>query len=271
MVTTSRQRLGISAVELIGCLFAVVGGIYIGAVYTGVNLEHAAHDALVRSELLESVPERWRPRSGEPTKAEQAMAESALRDELAALRKDIEALDVDNAQSKSTASVVVIDDDCPTCKCWSRLSEIAFRDEQLQRDCDSRMNDANAVEVFKIKARISRISATQARTMPYDGVDERVKTFARQLSDWYDRKSVLYDKAVEAWESSTKPQVRAMRLSEWKRDELQHRYEASLIQEKANGLRAALVEKYGQQFPPFGSPATGADANFSLSNQGISR
>ena len=39
-------RTGLSVLEFIGCLMALVGGIWLGAIYLGVDVRHVAYVAL---------------------------------------------------------------------------------------------------------------------------------------------------------------------------------------------------------------------------------
>ena len=57
----AQRRAGLSALEFVGCVIAVIGGAWLGAIYLGVDVRNVAHEALSESELLDKVPEDWRP------------------------------------------------------------------------------------------------------------------------------------------------------------------------------------------------------------------
>jgi hypothetical protein len=253
-----QRRSGLSTIEFIGCVMAVLGGLYIGAVYLGVNLEHVAHDALERTSMLEKLPEKWRPESAKDALATRKQMDSMVRTELAAIRNDIQALNDESVpMSKPSAQRVATNSGLgKTRDYWLRLSEIALRDEKLQRDADKNAGETNTAKVFAVKARVSRVTAKGVSAAPTEDVDPSVVKFGRQLSLWYDRTGELYERAVRIWETSSSPQAREQLIAEWKRDEIQHRHETRLIRDKATALRAAISRQFGEEFPPFASQET---------------
>jgi hypothetical protein len=89
-------RAGISILEFFGCLCAVVGGAWLGAMYLGVDVRHVAYSALKESKLLDRVPEKWRPASPDAKPGAEAPTPEQLAQhvehELIALRQEITAL-----------------------------------------------------------------------------------------------------------------------------------------------------------------------------------
>jgi hypothetical protein len=253
-----QRRSGISTIEFIGCVMAVFGGLYIGALYLGVNLEHVAYDALQCTSMLEKIPETWRPEGAKDALASRGQMDSMLRNELAAIRNDIQALNDESVpMSKPTAQLDTANTGLDKTRAyWSRLSEIALRDEQLQRDADKNAGDSNTAKVFAVKARVSRVTAKGVSAAQTEDVDASVVKFGRQLSLWYDRTGELYERAVRIWETSSTPQAREQLIADWKRDEVQHRHETRLIRDKATALRAAISRQFGEEFPPFATQET---------------
>lgn len=273
MIRTSSKHYGLSVLEVIGCTAAIAGGVYVGALYTNLNLEHAAHYALVQTNMLEKVPDGWRPSGAEVNAAsireQQALAQqemNELRNEIVALAGNAEAVNSQEALSSADAS----DDETPTRQCWLQLSEIAALEADLQRTAESQLTNANAAEVFALKSRASRCAAKNAQALAYAEVDNSVAKFGRQLSDWYAHNGDLYEKVVEIWETSPKPQLRQRRLVEWRRDEAQHRLEAKLIRDKAASVRADVSRRLGIELPAFATPETQPNSAVSAIKEAIS-
>jgi hypothetical protein len=255
----SRQRRGgLSTIEFMGCVMAVFGGLYIGALYLGVNLEHVAHDTLDRANVLEKIPEKWRPESAKDQLVGHEHMDSLVRTELAAIRNDIQALhDETLPMSKPTAHAGATSTGLDKTRAyWLRLNEIARRDGELQRDADTSAGGTNTAKVFAVKARVSRVAAKGITAAPTDEVDASIVKFGRQLSLWYDRTAEIYERAVRIWETTSSPQAREQLIAEWKRDEIQHRHETRLIRDKATAVRAAISRHFGEEFPAFASPET---------------
>jgi hypothetical protein len=257
-------RAGLSVLEFVGCVIAVVGGIWLGAIYLGVDLRRVAHEALTDTELLDKVPENWRPVAPEEEHMTREQLVTTLREELSGLRKEITSLrEGEMAEGKQPgqqaqgptqdgSKVAEQDSKEKTLAYWGRLIEIASGEAALQADAASAFNDANAAKVFAIKSRISRFAAKAVEAVPQDGVDRSVVQFGRQLGVWYERGGELYDKAVHIWEStSAGSQSRIQLNEEWGRAELQHRNETRLLDEKASAVRSAVSRRFGQNFPEF--------------------
>ena len=87
-----QHRAGLSVLEFVGCVIAVVGGIWLGAIYLGVDLRRVAHEALSDTELLEKVPEDWRPVGAEEEHMTREQLVTTLREELSGLRTEITSL-----------------------------------------------------------------------------------------------------------------------------------------------------------------------------------
>jgi hypothetical protein len=265
------NRAGLTALEFLGCVIAVVGGIWLGALYLGVDVRHVAHTALAEAELLDKVPPEWRPPGPEDKAMTREQLVATLREELGALRDELSSLqtggEVDSGDTPSPAVSEASSSKSrraskePTLAYWLRINEIALAEAALQQDAESAANDANAARVFAIKGRISRFAAKSVEAIPSEGVDDLVTQFGRQLGLWYDRGGELYERAVRIWETPTIGQNREHLNQEWRRTELQHRNEALLLKEKAVVVRNAVSRQYGEEFPDFAKPIAQVTAN----------
>lgn len=261
-------RAGLSALEFVGCVIAVVGGMWLGAIYLGVDLRRVAHEALSDTELLEKMPENWRPVGQEEEHMTREQLVTTLREELSGLRSDITSLrgggnsqrEQDAAATSTNGSAAAPTESLDkTLAYWNRLSEVASGEGALQSDAATAFNDANAAKVFAIKSRISRFAAKAVEAVPQEGVDRSVVQFGQQLGVWYERAADLYDKAVHIWEStSAGSQSRVLLNKEWNRAELQHRNETRLLDEKAAGVRGAVSRRFGHELPEFVRPPAGS-------------
>jgi hypothetical protein len=246
--------------EFAGCVIAVIGGLWIGAIYLGVDVRNVAYRVLDEAELLDEVPEEWRPVGPNDNSMTREQVVSMLRKELGSLRSEIVAL--------RTAAAVVGDPSLlteaevtakeKTRAYWVRLSDIARSEAALQRDAETAFDERNAAQVFAIKGRISRFAAKTVEAVETDGADPTVIQFGQQLGEWYERTGELYERAVQIWESSATSQARSQLNKEWRASELQHRNEARLLSERASAVRGTLSRQFSQEFPEFAAPAAGS-------------
>lgn len=251
-----RTRSGLTVLEFVGCVTAVLGGAWLGALCLGVNLEHAAHSALHQTQLLEKVPPQWRPQGPAENDITREQLATTVRKELSTLRDEIQDL---RSNGESNAATAVENNSASTAlettrTYWLRLNEIALSEHNLQNDAETALDDTNAAKVFAIKARVSRFAAKSVEALPSNGVDEGVVKFGRELALWYGNADELYERAAQIWAMSASHQARANLTDEWKRDEVQHRQEARLLRERAGALKAAISRQFGEEFPEFAKP-----------------
>lgn len=265
-------RAGLSALEFMGCLIAVVGGAWLGAIYLGVDVNKVAYTALAQSDLLEKVPEGWRPAGPADKTVTQEQLATTLREELGSLKTEITSLRT--GEGKTSADLPVSSDELKSAATpkdlslayWARLNEIALGEGNLQQEAQTAFNAENAAKVFAIKGRICRFAAKEVEALPTAGVDETAVQFGRQLGLWYDHGGELYEKAVGIWESPIGPQARTELNEEWKQSELHHRNEARLLKDKASATRTTLSRVYGEEIPEFANPAERSEKNENKGN-----
>lgn len=259
---------GLTSLEFLGCLVALVGGAYLGALYLGVDVKHLAYDALSESQLLDKVPAQLRP----TPPAEKAMTReqlvTTLREELGSLRNQISVLRSgkpgdatgDSATAASDANAQLPTKE-RTLAYWGRLNEIALGEADLQREAESAFSAPNAAKVFAIKGRICHFAAKAVEAVPTQSVDDEALRFGRQLGLWYTRGGELYDRAVRIWETSTGPDARKQLTDEWRQADEQHRNEAKLVTSKATTVRGTISRIFEFEFPEFAKPISGTENN----------
>ena len=257
----SGTRAGLTALEFVGCLIAVVGGAWLGALYLGVDVKNVAYTALRESQLLDKVPKQWRPAPPLNQTVTREELVATLHEELGSLRNQISSLRTGKSEEptgEATKSPSNSDESLPTKErtlaYWSRLNEIVLGETDLQQDAESAFSAANAAKVFAIKGRISRFASTAVEAVPTEGVDEQAIKFGRRLKLWYERGDELYERAVRIWETPMGEQARTKLNDEWKQADKQHRNEAELITQKAAAVRGSVSRIYGVEFPEFGKP-----------------
>ncbi|MFO0787912.1 MAG: hypothetical protein U0805_00545 [Pirellulales bacterium] len=268
MTTSTRSpsaAAGLSTLEFLGCLTAVIGGAWIGAIYLGVDVKKVAYTALSESQLLDKVPEEWRPEDPQEKAMTRDQLLATLREELGSLRHQISSLRTGRGESDGedaaadASGAAQLPTKERTLAYWSRLNEISLGEADLQREAEAAVSAENAAKVFVIKGRICRFAAKAVEAIPSQAVDEEALWFGRQLQLWYDKGGELYERAVRIWETPVGAQARTQLNGEWKQADEHHRNEAKLVNQKATAVRGTVSRIYGVEFPEFGKPATGSE------------
>jgi hypothetical protein len=273
----NQNRAGLSILEFVGCLMALVGGIWLGAIYLGLDLQTATYTALSESNLMDNVPEDWRPAEPDsakrPSKAELA---ATVKTELSALRQEIDALQ--GKQPTEGDAVNAIEDNSPaamsksessagdanatakqaTVVYWTQLGEVARRQAALLFEAESSATNSNATKVAALKGRISRLSATEIQALSTKNVDASLVTFGKELSAWYESGANVYEQAVQIWDSplrgqSSRGQVSPQLMKEWEKSHAQFTNEGRLLRDRAVAMSDGLKRQYGVEFTPISS------------------
>lgn len=260
----SPSRNGLTVLEFVGCLIAVGGGLWLGALYLGVDVPNATYNALSKSRLLDKMPEAWRP--APPTEIVQTREQlvTTLNDEFSSLRTQVTALRTGSTLNPSVnASAVMVSPDIKsptkehTLAYWLQLSETVLTVTALQSEAESTLNADNAAKVFALKGQISRFAAKAVEAIPTTSVDDIAVRFGRTLGFWYDRSGELCEEATRIWEMPISPQARAQMNQAWRQAEEHHRNEARLLHQKGASARSSLNRIYGEEFPEFAPPIEG--------------
>jgi hypothetical protein len=256
------SRAGMSILEFVGCSLALVGGLWLGAIYLGVDVRQATYVALAHSKLMDTVPESWRPegmeQTKEPTSAELA---ASVQNELVSLREEITTLR-DTPESSAAVATTSVEasksatanaDDAAkqaTIEYWTKLTEVVRSQALLQVETETAATAGNATKVAELKARISRFSASGIRALPTANVDPTAVKLGQELADWYEQGASLYDQAVQVWESPGRGQSGQQITQEWERTQVQHANEGRLMMERIAAVRDSLMRRFGEGFAP---------------------
>lgn len=259
------NRSGMSVLEIFGCLMALVGGIWLGALYLGVDVRHVATAALTESTLMDKLPESWRPaelaQENAPTPAELA---ASLQSELVALRQDVTSLHTGQKSAALPATIEQIKESKSTptpqssdnakqasLNYWQQLSDVVRSQITLQKDAESAANQGNAIQVAALKGRICRFSATAVRALPTANVDPAEVGLGKELATWYENGAILYDEAAQAFESPPAlGQVARPAMLQWEQAKAQHQNEGRLLKVRIEAVRNALTGRFGDGFAP---------------------
>jgi hypothetical protein len=255
-----KPRHGLSLLEFIGCLIAVVGGMWLGAIYLGINVEAAAFNALYDAELLDAVPEAVRPETpeGHPSQFTEEEFNAALQTELKALRHEITALRettdrrTAGKHDKSPTAAPGGPTRKQTLAYWNRLRNIAQDEAGLQTGTQAALSHTNADHAFALRGRVSQFAAKAVEAIPTEQVDSEALQLGQQLADWYVKSGNLYQQAARLWSDRNAQQSAAQLTRQWETSERQLQNEGQLLVNKAASVQASLSRRYKGEFPAFG-------------------
>lgn len=254
--TAHDERCGMSILQFVSCLVALAGGVWLGATYVGLDLKKTAEQAITESEILDKVPEGWRPvqavKEKLPTQEELA---AQAQQELSSLQGEIAALEV--GSETNTAPSAASDADAldetkraATLAYWTQLQAVIGNQGGLQLDAEQAATDVSATKLAAIKARISRYAADAIRALPRKDVDESAVDVAKELANWYEQGANVLDQAVQVWESSTPGPNGSQLTKTWEQVQTQQVNEGRLLVSRLAAVRDSLTRRFGEGFAP---------------------
>lgn len=217
------NRSGLSILEVLGCIVAVVVGIWAGATYLGVDLL-----ALVGIGMDDAAAAAGKAPDGTTSDADAAT--------------DAEATD---SEAAGNAATQVSPGDA-TLAFWNRLREI-IREEQSLRAEGERQVGGNALAVLHVHQEAYTIAAQSIRKLPRSSVDVEATQLAEEIAAWYDQGAEL---ALEGTQLDTAELVQPQGPMgrRWHTAHKQHRAELDLLSRKCGTLRGKLTARYRLQF-----------------------
>lgn len=264
------SRRGMSLLEVLGCIMAVVVGLWVGAQYLGLNLHTIAYTTLDETEVLDKLPEPIRPQPPaglEPVPFEERQRQ--LNEELEALRLDLAVLEQQKVDLEPGGHTGAADANAgelearrqETLEFWSRLGEIRLEVEQIQESAQMAASEQNVWKVLEIRQRANQYGAKAVEAAMADVVDPQALQFAKQLVGWYQQGADLYGEAMKVWQGQHEldksvPQDHALDQAR-----KQHDNEALLLFQKGGRLREMLIRRYQVPFPGLQPESEGEQAN----------
>lgn len=267
MNLTARRvtRSGISTIELLGCLLAVAGGVWIGAQYVDLDLHGAAYQALDETELLTQIPTEWRPTNPDcpngdcPDPAELRRAEEQrLRVELEELRYEVARLaggkppiDVEGMDISSlTAEENLLRD--RTQSYWQGLSEIVFEVTAIQQRVLPYTGTDEHSRALAVRRRALEYGQEAVYLLNTEGVAPEAVATGVRVAEWFGHGSETLNTAVTLRSRQAVGGRSVSAADLWANTEADLQKRTELVRRRSRETSAYLTTKYFAEFPPLG-------------------
>ncbi len=257
------SRTGASLYQMLACVLAVGAGCWLGAQYVGVEVGDIAYTALDETELLEQIPQDWRPiRSDcpaegcpEPPTDEELAA--GLLDELNGLRFEAAKLRQAASLDGGVAALIGVakgDSDAAitreqTIAYWGRLTEIANDVAQLDASLQPAVSRDTTGHVFDLRRRSFDYARRAIEAIPYEKADPQAFEAGQRLAVWYDSGAKFYEDATAAWDALAGSSRSSLTELSLNKSREQHRKESELVRAKLAEIRSVLSRRYASAFP----------------------
>ncbi len=246
----NRVPRGVSLVEFVGCLAALGGGVVLGSIYLGVDVQTMAATIFEKADIdvpaiLNATSEANKPETtqesleGEtseewiavealPTVADESVAGQEVADPGANL--------VASGETASDESELIELTDAEklaaTQKCWLELNE-CIQTEVSNRS--SGMNESQSWQLYDylLHRNEGHQQVVEAiERLDHQGVDPRLRAYAQQVLAWHRSGANLFDRAAQLLTDAPAGNLTGPFAQSWQSAATQHRMEEKLILNK---------------------------------------
>ncbi len=256
-------RAGGTTFQVLSFLAVAALGMWLGAEYVGVDIEHLAYTALDEAEVLEHLPEAWRPRAPLPALGDaegQVRFEERsleLRGELGDLREQVAAMRAGGQQADAEASELLPNKltNSPasrrqaTLAYWTRLRQITTEVAELHDGVEHALTPESAANVFRIRGRAFDYGSRAIDSVDTAGVDKQAIDAGYRIAKWYRSGADLYDRANGIWEGRVQGEVQRDQEESLDKAKEHHARAAGLVREQTARTEETLMRRYAVEFP----------------------
>jgi hypothetical protein len=262
-----RQLRGLSFVEFVGCLVAMTGGVVLGSMYLGIDVQKMAVGVLEQAQVIQ--PGYF---DQVPTDATDAPAEAVVESETPAQSVEApvegsETVTEPNAEAvAANASVETSDAQTPagpqalpeptaeerraaTRAYWDQLTAIMLNEAR------GRMRQVGNPEEWQLydyltQRKLGHEKALEALTglEPF-AVDERLLAHGEQVTTWHKSGSQLFEHALSLLSDGPGEKISGPFAQSWQSSATQLRMEENLVIDRHNGLANYLDREYADEAP----------------------
>ena len=262
-----KRRIGLSYAELLGCLVAVVGGLWIGANYLGINLQKAAFVALDEAQVLEQIPEDWRPVNPDCPDGDCPDDTEKLRLAVLALEQERDQIisHINNRRLQMSAEPVGyeespawispnVDTSNPsdpsdlTVQYWFQLSELVKEANAFEQESALLEAHGKLAQAFKLRAQIASYAVQGIELLHQAEAHPDALEAGYKLASWYES---CAEHALDGKEIAKKlagGKLSAPERKTWNHSRVQFQMLSDLLSRNLEEARIALIAEYPAQF-----------------------
>ncbi len=249
---------GISIFELIGCLAALVGGVVLGLVYLGVDVQAMAVEVLEKAEI--EVPTLLGESSlGESSLGQNSQAKEAATNEATTAEASNDTYPLtfpgetaspagaENGASEQIASnlqepIELTNEEklAATQTCWVALNEILREEAASRSQASNTPANLQVLDGLTHRKNGHQKVAEAIEQLDHDGVDPRLGAYIQQAAVWHRSGENIFGRAVQLLASAPSGKLAGPFAQSWQSAATQHRMEEKLLLSKHAGVASYL-------------------------------
>lgn len=261
-----QERSGLSFVEVMGCMVALCGGVAIGALYLGVDLNKIAYGVVKQSNLVDPTliglkgptPDEDAEEAADQAAEEECISDvpmkatELLADEIKAAIEEDANLQVsgEEAEPAIVETVELTDDDrvSATQKCWNSFVE-CVRNELKGRTHKIDQENWQLLQYLTLRKKGHEQAIETINDLDRTGVDARLLQHIDEVLAWHESGLELYSHAENLLTNGPNPQLTGPFAQSWQSSATQLGMEERLVRNKHNVILGYLNHTYPEAAP----------------------
>jgi hypothetical protein len=230
-----RARRGLSFVEFVGCVFAITGGVAIGSMYLGVDVEEAAMSALQYVEIMpRHADDSGASPQGNATPPNSSEAQPS--DNSSTSEPHATSLPVSGGEEAVPLTPELRQELTKTY--WEALNA-CMRAEVEQRAAQPE-GGLLLHDYLAQRFEGHQQAAEAIRNLKLWGVDGHVAAYAKRVRDWHETGAEMFLHARDLVTDAPTAQLSGPFAQQWQSDSTQHQMEERLLAEKHAAVQSYL-------------------------------
>ncbi|HEX6960892.1 MAG TPA: hypothetical protein VF175_03435 [Lacipirellula sp.] len=236
-----RARRGLSFVEFVGCVFAITGGIVLGSMYFGIDVEEAAVDVLQYAELMpsENAAEAAAPSASPPAPAPVVAPTSDGAEQVKASANAPEATAAPASPPSADDAELTPETRLELTRNYWEALIACMQDEVAHRAVET--DGGLTLHSYLARRHEGHRQAAEAiDKLKLWGVDGHVAAFAKGVLAWHEAGAEMYSRASALVTDAPTAKFSGPFADQWKSAVTQHQMEERLLAEKHAAVQAYL-------------------------------
>ena len=252
----ARQQRGLSFLEFIGCLFAMCGGVVLGSMYLGIDIQKMAVGVLEQAQVV--APGYFDQVARDPVAdgTQREKAEAAAGTKVSDSVAENSTPETSEGDSESGAPAVQIVPE-PTAE-ERRVATRAYWDKltaSMLAEAKGRTQEAGNVAQWQLYDYLTqRMKGHEQALLELEGlddfaVDERLTTHGEQVLTWHNAGVKLFRNAVSLLTDGPGAELSGPFAQSWQSAATQLQMEENLVVDRHKGVAAYLDREYAEEAP----------------------
>lgn len=241
------SRRGLSFFEFTGCLFAVIVGAVLGAMYLGIDVKGVALSVLEKTELIEptsasaaeaaDVQDTLATTNENSTTSQSQSPETQPEDSQQPVAEQTWQETITSAVNEHLPPEIPLEEQQELTKVhWNQLLSLIDESQQAAAQASQFSGPPQLFDVLASRKQVHVDALEQMEELDPHGVHARVVSYSAAIKQWHEDGEKLYRRAMDLLTDTAKAELSGPFAQSWQSAATQHRMEERLLKDRRSAL-----------------------------------